>query len=64
MSKEELRHCPKCGGAAKVHYEEPYTWVACKKCHLSSAMYPDYGTARDPASREMAIEDWNTLEVR
>ena len=63
MSKEELRHCPKCGGTAKIRYQMPFTWVECKKCHLRS-LIPDYGyEQRDPESRAMAIEDWNTMEV-
>ena len=64
MSKEELRHCPRCGGAAKIRYRIPFTWVECKKCHLQSETIPDYGCEqRDPESRAIAIEDWNTMEV-
>lgn len=63
MSKEELRHCPKCGGAAKVRYKTPVTWVECKKCHFRSAEYPDWDEQRDPQSRIDAIDDWNTLEI-
>ena len=64
MSKEEIRHCPRCGGAPKVRYSMPFTWVECKKCKLQSLKIPDYGyEQRDPESRAIAIEDWNTMEV-
>lgn len=64
MSKEELRHCPRCGAAAKVKYKMPYTWVECKKCKLHSELIPDYSyEQRDPDSRRLAIEDWNTMET-
>ena len=63
MSKEEIRHCPMCGGAAKVKYKDRYTWVECKKCHFTSDKYPDYSDEeRDPDARANAIEDWNTKE--
>ena len=63
MSKEEIHHCPKCGGAAKIKYEAPYTWVQCKKCKFCGEKIPDYGTEeRDVESRAAAIEDWNSLE--
>lgn len=63
MSKEELRHCPRCGGTAKIRYQMPFTWVECKKCKLSSERIPDYGyDQRDSESRAMAIDDWNTME--
>lgn len=63
MSKEELRHCPKCGAPAKVRYEMPMTWVQCKKCKLTSSRFPDYEEQRDPYARQLAIEDWNTMEL-
>lgn len=59
MSKEELRHCPKCGATAKVKHDDEYIWVQCKKCGLTSNKIFDYG---DDA-REMVVEDWNSLEV-
>lgn len=63
MSKEEIKHCPRCGGAAKIKYEAPYTWVQCKKCKMQGNKIPDYGAEeRDPESRALAIEDWNNLE--
>ena len=58
MSKEELRHCPVCGSAAKIKYHMPYTWVECKKgCGARSNSYPNYMEQ----AREYAIEDWNSL---
>lgn len=64
MSKEELRHCPKCGAAAKVRYSQPFTWVECKKkCGVATHQYPDYGEQNDPQARVNAIEEWNTMEV-
>lgn len=62
MSKEELRHCPRCGGKAKVRYKQPYTWVECKKCGLASSPFPDWEEQCDPEARATAIEDWNTME--
>lgn len=65
MSKEELRHCPNCGSPAKVKYQDGYTWVECKrKCGCSTHRYEDIGQMRDPAAREFAIEEWNTMNVR
>lgn len=63
MSKEEIKHCPYCGGAAKVKYQSGYTWVECKKCKKGSEKFPDWGEERDPIAREMAIDDWNSLEA-
>lgn len=63
MSKEELRHCPYCGAAAKVKYSAPYTWVECKKCGAATRQYPDYGEERDPEARQLAVEDWNAGEI-
>ena len=63
MAKEEIRHCPRCGGAPKVRYSKPFTWVECKKCKLAGLQVPDYEEERDRESREMAIEDWNTMEL-
>lgn len=59
MSKEEMRHCPSCGGAAKVRKNDESTWVECKKCGTKSNLYPNY--IED--ARQYAIEDWNNLEV-
>ena len=63
MGKEEIRHCPACGGTAKVRYKMPYTWVECKRCGLMGAQISDWYEQRDPESRKAAIEDWNTMEV-
>lgn len=63
MAKEEIRHCPACGGAAKVRYHMGYTWVECKKCRLTSHSFPDWYEQRDPEARIAAIEDWNTMET-
>ena len=58
MSKEEIRHCPYCGAAAKVRHDDENTWVECKKgCGARSNSYPNYMEQ----AREYAIEDWNSL---
>ena len=59
MAKEELHHCPKCGGAPKVRYSKPFTWIECKKCGYTTTKIPDYDRERDPESRAMVVEEWN-----
>ena len=63
MSKEELRHCRYCGGAARVRYDSPFHWVECKKCKAATRAYSDWGEHNDPDSRRDAIEDWNNGEI-
>lgn len=55
MSKEELRHCPKCGGKAKIKNSLGVVWVECKKCDNRTDEYPE-------DARELAVEDWNNQE--
>ena len=55
MSKEELRHCPYCGGKAKVKTADELVWVECKKCDECTTKYPE-------DARELAIAEWNGEE--
>ena len=57
----KLNPCAECGGAARIRYRMPWTWVECKKkCGNHTSFYPDMGyDQRDKDSRQLAIDEWN-----
>lgn len=46
----ELKPCPFCGGAGKIHLEEGYWFVSCDNCQSGTA---GFYTADD------AVDTWN-----
>lgn len=52
-----INPCLRCGGAAKIRYRKPFSWVECKKCRAAGIPVCDWQEEVD--GKDRAIDLWN-----